>query len=306
MNDKRQGLFKAIRKSVFHHNPSGVFIILSIALSVFIPSVFLSARASILNSITESAAEVYGEFDHIYYTDLDSTDADVQENINLIMSDQYMSSVGKLEIAGMFPEDEEVLYAGYADETAIDLGNITLISGHFPEKPGQIVLTESALEYADNIIEELGFEADIVGVAADYGRLWPRGKKQNDSYLDNIDIFLYPRDMEALREKNGINLCIFLISGSYASYTADIEDMYENYNWENADLQKNSYESSNIFLMICCSIGAFLLLGTMLLCGRPIMKKYRFILTITLSRSVNRHPTKAAMMGKCLWIMILN
>ena len=66
MKENRWGLLKAVLKSTFQHNPSALLIILCIAVFVIMPSVLLNSSRSILQSVTESVAEVYGGFDYIF------------------------------------------------------------------------------------------------------------------------------------------------------------------------------------------------------------------------------------------------
>ncbi len=278
MKENRWGLLKAVLKSTFQHNPSALLIILCIAVFVIMPSVLLNSSRSILQSVTESVAEVYGGFDYIFYADLSSSSEEVQNEINQIESDDSFTDIGRMNIAGVISDGENILHAGYADEDGARLSGIRLVSGHLPEKSGEIAVTETAEEYIQVIEDALGYETDVVGVVADYGRLWPRGKQQNDMSLDNVDVFMYRSDMETLRDKTGVNICLFLLSCDGVTIdTSDRDGMYENYNWKNAQLQNSSFDTPQSFLAISGVVCAFLLLGTMIFSSRSIIRRYRFM-----------------------------
>ncbi len=278
MKENRWGLLKAVLKSTFQHNPSALLIILCIAVFVIMPSVLLNSSRSILQSVTESVAEVYGGFDYIFYADLGSSSEEVQNEIDRIESGISFTDIGRMNIAGVISGGENIFHAGYADEDGIRLSGIRLVSGHLPEKSGEIAVTESTMEYIQDIEDALGYEVDVVGVVADYGRLWPRGKKQNDMSLDNIDVFVDSSDMENLRAKTGVNICLFLLSSDgVQAGISDGDGMYENYNWKNAQLQNSSFDTPQSFLTISGVVCAFLLLGTMIFSSRSIIRKYRFM-----------------------------
>ncbi len=278
MKENRWGLLRAVLKSTFQHNPSALLIILCIAVFVIMPSVLLNSSRSILQSVTESVAEVYGGFDYIFYADLSSSSEEVQNEINLIESNASFTDIGRMNIAGVIPGDENIMHAGYADEEGVRLSGIRLVSGHLPEKSGEIAVTESAMEYIRDIEDALGYETDVVGVVADYGRLWPRGKKQNDMSLDNIDVFIDCSDVELLRDETGVNICLLLLlCDGVMVDTSDRDGMYENYNWKNAQTQNNSFDTPQSFLAISGVVCAFLLLGTMIFSCRSIIRRYRFM-----------------------------
>ena len=173
--------------------------------------------------------------------------------------------------------DDYVMHAGYMDNAAMQMSGISLTSGRWPQTSGEVAVTESAMPYIESIERQLHLETptEVVGVVADYGRLWPRGRAQNDMQLDNLDVFMTESDMELLKGETGLNYIIYLIEDD-ASF-APIDNMYENYNWRNVKLQNGSFDTPQSFMTISGTVCAFLLIGTMIFFNGAIIRRYHTI-----------------------------
>ncbi len=274
MRENTAGLVKAVIKSIFHHNPSALMIIISISVFMIMPTVMLNTSRSLLNSVADSVIKVYGRFDYIYYTNADVLTEREERDIK---SREKHSYTGKLYIAGTVGISNVILHAGYMDSAARYLTGLGLTSGRWPQKSGEIAATESAMQYIESIEQQLQLEMpiEVVGIVSDYGRLWPRGKTQNDMQLDNLDVFMTESDMELLKGKTGLNYIIYLIEDD-ASF-APIDNMYENYNWRNVKLQNGSFDTPQSFMTISGIVCAFLLIGTMIFFNGAIIRRYHTI-----------------------------
>ncbi len=274
MRENTVGLVKTVIKSIFHHNPSALMIIISISIFMIMPTVMLNTSRSLLNSVADSVIKVYGRFDYIYYV---NTDVLTEREKRGVQSRDEHSYTGKMYVAGAVGSDNVVLYAGYMDGAAKYLGSIRLTSGRWPQTSGEIAVTESAMPYIESIERQLHLETptEVVGVVADYGRLWPRGRAQNDMQLDNLDVFMTESDMELLKGETGLNYIIYLIEDD-ASF-APIDNMYENYNWRNVKLQNGSFDTPQSFMTISGTVCAFLLIGTMIFFNGAIIRRYHTI-----------------------------
>ena len=274
MRENTAGLVKAVIKSIFHHNPSALMIIISISVFMIMPTVMLNTSRSLLNSVDDSVIKVYGRFDYIYYVEPELLNEKEKNDIKFTEEHTY---TGKIHITGIIGADGYVMHAGYMDNAAMQMSGISLTSGRWPQTSGEIAVTESAMPYIESIEQQLHLETptEVVGVVSDYGRLWPRGKAQNDMQLDNLDVFMTESDMELLKEKTGLNYIIYLIEDD-ASF-APIDNIYENYNWRNVKLQNGSFDTPQSFMTISGTVCAFLLIGTMIFFNGAIIRRYHTI-----------------------------
>lgn len=277
MRENTAGLVKAVIKSIFHHNPSALMIIISISVFMIMPTVMLNTSRSLLNSVDDSVIKVYGRFDYIYYVEPELLNEKEKNDIKFTEEHTY---TGKIHITGIIGADGYVMHAGYMDNAAMQMSGISLTSGRWPQTSGEIAVTESAMPYIESIEQQLHLETptEVVGVVSDYGRLWPRGRAQNDMQLDNLDVFMTESDMELLKGKTGLNYIIYLIEDD-ASF-APIDNMYENYNWRNVKLQNGSFDTPQSFMTISGTVCAFLLIDTMLLFNGAIIRQYHTIWTL--------------------------
>lgn len=274
MRENTAGLVKAVIKSIFHHNPSALMIIISISVFMIMPTVMLNTSRSLLNSVADSVIKVYGRFDYIYYVEPELLNEKEKNDIKFTEEHTY---TGKIHITGIIGADGYVMHAGYMDNAAMQMSGISLTSGRWPQTSGEIAVTESAMQYIESIEQQLHLETptEVVGVVSDYGRLWPRGRAQNDMQLDNLDVFMTESDMELLKGKTGLNYIIYLIEDD-ASF-APIDNMYENYNWRNVKLQNGSFDTPQSFMTISGTVCAFLLIGTMIFFNGTIIRRYHTI-----------------------------
>lgn len=277
MRENTAGLVKAVIKSIFHHNPSALMIIISISVFMIMPTVMLNTSRSLLNSVADSVIKVYGRFDYIYYVEPELLNEKEKNDIKFTEEHTY---TGKIHITGIIGADGYVMHAGYMDNAAMQMSGISLTSGRWPQTSGEIAVTESAMQYIESIEQQLHLEmpTEVVGVVSDYGRLWPRGRAQNDMQLDNLDVFMTESDMELLKGKTGLNYIIYLIEDD-ASF-APIDNMYENYNWRNVKLQNGSFDTPQSFMTISGTVCAFLLIGTMIFFNGTIIRRYHTIWTL--------------------------
>ncbi len=224
--------------------------------------------------MADSVIKVYGRFDYIYYGNMDLLTEKEEKNIQFMEEHSY---IGKIYVAGTIGIDNAILHAGYMDNAAMQMSGISLTSGRWPQKSGEIAVTESAMQYIESIEQQLQLEMpiEVVGIASDYGRLWPRGKTQNDMQLDNLDVFMTESDMELLKGETGLNYIIYLIEDG-ASF-APIDNMYENHNWRNVKLQNGSFDTPQSFMTISGIACAFLLIGTMIFFNGAIIRRYHTI-----------------------------
>ena len=265
MYSNRNGLFKSIIKSSLRHNPATLLLIIGIAVFIILPSILLNSSKSLLSFVTESLAGVYGKYDYIYYAAMDSDD-----NLDGMIT-------GRMDIVRQLAADDDPINIGYADDNAIRLSGIKLLTGHMPTAEGEIAVTQSAQPYVEMLEEVLGYDLSVTGVVEDYGRLWPKGHEERELGLDKIDVFLSSKDSEKLSTEGGLDYLIVLIETGDEIDISDIDGMYVNANWRNVQLQDSYFDTPESFMLISCVVCIFLLIGIMLFCSRSVIRRYRNI-----------------------------
>ena len=120
--------------------------------------------------------KIYGFFDNILYEGgLEDIDLS-QTGISSIS--EFVDKSGEIDV--YYAGGDFVI--GYADNSAIDLGNIDLIDGGFPEADNEVVICESLLYecfYNSKVgdqIEIAGNKYVLVGIINDYSVMWNKSQ----------------------------------------------------------------------------------------------------------------------------------
>ena len=114
--------FILILKDIIRSKNS-MLVIFSVAFAVLIPIVIFSVSNSFMQAANEECNKIYGYFDNILYKASESNDF-VQEQDNI-------TSNGSIKIFENSNNNDIII--GYIDDVATKLGNITLISGEYPQ-----------------------------------------------------------------------------------------------------------------------------------------------------------------------------
>ncbi len=187
-------------KTLSKRNIPTILFSLVIILMTILPVILYGVSQSMLSSVAESKKDVYGEFSNIYYSQL--------ENVvlkNPLSSEEILSYLPEMDYrsAGIFTTVAQInqqncqLVLGYGDETALKLGRVKLLEGHFPQAKDEIVLAQSlfkslAVSELGDSIELANHRLKVVGMVEDYGRLWVKGKPEVDNNIQTNNVLVFP------------------------------------------------------------------------------------------------------------------
>lgn len=172
--------FKIIKKDI-RHSKNSLLVIFSVAFAVFIPIVIFSVSNSFMQTANEECNKIYGYFDNILYNANESnTIEDIQDNT---------SSSGSIKVFNNSSENNIVI--GYIDSIAAELGNLTLLSGKYPETADEVAVCNSVIYKndaynIDSYINVNNKKYKIVGIINDYYAVWNKPTDSSNILLPNV------------------------------------------------------------------------------------------------------------------------
>lgn len=294
MHMENKKMLKTLVKSMFSRNIATLFIILAISIFLLLPMVLVNASDSVLAMIKQNREQVYGKFTDIYY----DYNVSAEEN-ELMLNDSYIAgnfynmsyrSCGVLYIVEQLYIDDNKYNMGYADDTAIDLGSITLLQGRWPQNTNEVAVTKSGLEVLgtdiglNDTVYISGKEYTITGVVSDYGRLWPKGQKQSENEATDIDIFVC-RD-EAVDKYSANEFMSYVIlfdrNTDIATEVQHNDNFYYNTNGR-LGADEALFRVPDGFIIIIFVVCTFLLFSILFLAKKRIEKRYSIFWKLGLS-----------------------
>lgn len=172
--------FILILKDIIRSKNS-LLVIFSVAFAVLIPIVIFSVSNSFMQAANEECNKIYGYFDNILYKASDLNDF-LQEQDNI-------TSNGSIKIFENSNDDDIII--GHIDDVATKLGNITLISGEYPQNENEVMVCNSLIYKNDaynlgSVIAVKGIKYKIVGIINDYYALWNKPSENKNILFPNV------------------------------------------------------------------------------------------------------------------------
>lgn len=285
-------------------------LLLGVILSVALPVLFLTLTDSMLYTAREKKKDLYGAFTDLYYGSadasgigqpdgeleklLDSAEKEkiteqgslyaldaafwaeqgqaVEPSLEAVWEQRVGKSAGFLGIQ----KTEGLLAAGYADETARELGRIRLKEGAWPGE-GQAAVTEGLRKELGDVsiggrVSAGGREYEISGILYDYGTLYV--SNTNQSELDRVipEFLLSETDFRAMAEGSGSaavsRRTMLRLSGVFSPdvYQADYRLV------QNTPIRQDRF-SVPPFMLVLVYLCQALLLAQLVMLGLPRMEK---------------------------------
>ena len=270
---------KIAMKSLLRRNIGNKLLLLCMIILFLIPVFLYNTTSEITSSLKEQQKMVYGTFNDIYYRDTTSEfeqvyTSDINELLPFYEYDNYgvFYTVEKQELEG-----NRLLNLGYADDTALELGGVTLDKGRYPQSDDEIALTKGV---ADAIkVSAVGETVKIgaktftlCGLVNDFGRLWPRGEIQDRDKITPVNAFITSERAKSISEENGFGVTeqILLKSPDGVLNSADSVSLFENTN--NAD-SKTYYSVPNSFMLIMYLVSLMIIISLLILNRKNLIKR---------------------------------
>lgn len=160
---------------------NSILVIFSVAFAVLIPIVIFSVSNSFMQAANEECNKIYGYFDNILYK--------ANESNNFVQEQENIISNGSIKIFENSNNNDIVI--GYIDDVATKLGNITLISGEYPQNENEVIVCNSLIYKNDaynlgSVIAVKGIDYKIVGIINDYYALWNKPTENNSILFPNV------------------------------------------------------------------------------------------------------------------------
>ncbi len=269
---------KIALKSFLRKNLSSKAILLCVGLLILLPSLLYNLSGSVMREIDSSQKDVFGAFSDIFYEPEKSADflGEFSEGTEAFLNDFNISQKGIIStVYSKQLNSGRILNAGYADETACELGRIKLVLGRFPLTSDEIALTESLINFYDC---ELGDEIEIAngrytvtGAVQDYGRLWVRGSEQDKKDIYPINAFLTKQAAENLLSETKTLTNQILLTKNTDNIINQSDSVYH---FENINIKKSlKFVVPLSFLVIDFILSVFVLTFILLLGRKKTQKR---------------------------------
>lgn len=190
-------LIKISMKSLLRKNSGNKLLLTAVCVLALVPMFLYNTTSSIITTVKEQKAAVYGIFNEIYYRDTISDFAPLTETeFETLLPDYRYESYGVFYTANTLPlEGNKNLNLGFADSEALKLGCVTIKEGRLPEDDNEIALTEGIVkELGDyGVGQEITVDNHtylLCGIVNDFGRLWPRGELQTKDNITPVNAFI--------------------------------------------------------------------------------------------------------------------
>lgn len=268
---------KISMKSFLRKNLNNKALLLCVSLLILLPSLLYNLSGSVMKEINSSQRDVFGAFSDIVYTPTYSADSldDINEETTAFLNNFNFFQKGV--ISTVYSEqisNSRFINVGYADDTALNLGQIKLIDGNFPINADEIAITEGLTHFweckSGDIIEIAGSKYTISGIVQDYGRLWVRGIEQDEQNIYPINVFMTKQSTEILLSKTHTLTTQILLTKSNDNI---INQVSSPYHYENINLSNLLTFTIPVSFLVIDFILSFFVIGFILLLGRKRTQK---------------------------------
>lgn len=263
---------KIALKSFLRKNLSNKSILLCVGLLILLPSLLYNLSGSVMREIDSSQKDVFGAFSDIVYAPVISANSldDISEETVDFLNGFNSSKKGIIStVYSRQLNDSRILYVGYADEIAHDLGRIHLVIGRFPITSDEIALTEGVVQFFDceigDKVEIIGNIYTITGIVQDYGRLWVRGSIQDEKDIYPVNAFLTKQEAENLLSKTQTLTTQILLTKNTNNIINQVDSPYH---FENINIKKSVKFVVPLSFLVIDFITSVFVIALVLLLGR--------------------------------------
>jgi len=245
---------------------SAVLIILSLVFSLAAPFCLLNISTSLFENNYRSSLTYHGKYTNIIYSaeriesikeivgnSLFDDAAIAKTKVDSLVPELQTNQVGTMDCLGSINVSKEMgtVDIGYANESAIALGNFNLLEGKWPTQSGEVVVERSLfyklnLDPSINQVIHLSYktangetperDCKVVGIIDSYSGLWVSDKSLDAKYKTPISVFMFQADAEELFQNSG-KLCTHLLIGGDPTVAFYDSTLYSEHSW----LLQNSY-----------------------------------------------------------------
>lgn len=201
-------LIKISMKSLLRKNNGNKLLLTALCVLTLVPMFLYNTTSSIITTVKEQKAAVYGIFNEIYYRDkISDFSLLTDEEFEALLPDYRYESYGVFYTANTLPlESNKNLNMGFADSEALRLGCVTVKEGRLPKVDNEIALTEGiAMELGDyGVGQNITVDNQtytLCGIVNDFGRLWPRGELQTKDNITPVNAFVTQNQLEHVFNK---------------------------------------------------------------------------------------------------------
>lgn len=252
-------------KIIKKRNRFNFLFVLCICMATLLPIVLFGTAQSLINQVHDSKKAVYGEFTDLYYMESEkSLNKDMwieKQDISLYLPGYSYEKYGAFYTvlqANILSEDINI---GYIDEVGLELGNIKIAQGVLPSKEKEIAVSEGVLDKLGNINlgEDIlinGREYTVVGSFKEFGGLWPRGKKQIQENVNQINGIVSENEAALLHKECGFlnRLVLFKASPYDSNRIREDGNFYHNLNIQLAEEELFRIPEEFLFILYICSV----------------------------------------------------
>ena len=263
---EKMRLLRFAGKMIKNIRLSAVLIILSLVFSLAAPFCLLNISASLFENNYRSSLTYHGKYTNIIYgaeriesikeivgNSLFDDAAAAKTQVDSLVPELQTNQVGTMDCLGSINVSKEMgtVDLGYANESAIALGNFNLLEGKWPTQSGEVVV-ERSLFYKlnldpaiDQIIhfsyttasgESSEMDCKVVGIIDSYSGLWISDKSLDAKYKTPISVFMFQADAQESFQKSG-KICTHLLIGGDPTVAFHDSALYSEHSW----LLQNSY-----------------------------------------------------------------